>query len=235
MKKYLLLLTGITSIVFAANVNATENESFRIITISGKADKHTYVDLGLPSGTLWATCNVGANNATEPGNFYAWGETEPKEEYSWQTYKWTGKQKVINKYNNNQNYGNPDNKYVLDAEDDAATVNWGKKWRTPTSEELTELRIHCNWEWTRNYNGTGAVGRIGISKTNGNIIFLPAGGYRFSTNVKSENEDGGYWSSTLCENYSYRSYSFNFRDINVEWHHSRRFSGRNVRPVLIKK
>ncbi len=126
-------------------------------------------------------------------------------------------------------------KHVLDAEDDAATVNWGKKWRTPTNEELTELRIHCNWEWTRNYNGTGAVGRIGISKTNGNIIFLPAGGYRFSTNVKSDNEDGGYWSSTLCDNYYYRSYSFNFRDINIEWHHSRRFSGRNVRPVLIKK
>ncbi|MBR6106215.1 MAG: hypothetical protein IKP81_14305 [Paludibacteraceae bacterium] len=151
-------------------------------TVSGQTGGYNYVDLGLPSGTKWATCNVGATQPAEFGTYYAWGETSPKKDYSWDSYKWC-KNKELDKYGDPLDFtkyvtdsiqGSVDNKTVLEPEDDAATVYLGDKWRTPTESEMKELKNGCNWTWTNDYNGTNVAGMIGTSKTNGRTIFLPA-------------------------------------------------------------
>ncbi len=139
--------------------------------VSGTISDHDYVDLGL--SVKWATCNVGASSFTVYGDYFAWGETEPKEDYSWKTYMWcNGGYKTINKYR----YGF-DNETVLESLDDAATVNWGEKWRMPTIAELQELENNCTWEW-KIING---VNGYKITAKNNNWIFLPAAGYRDGT------------------------------------------------------
>jgi len=154
------------------------------------------VDLGLPSGTRWASCNVGATTPEDYGNYYAWGETAPKEEYSWENYKYcNGDLHKLTKYCTDASYGNngfTDNKMVLEPEDDAATVNWGRAWRMPTAAEVDELCSNCTCKWATQ-NGVG--GFLMTSKTNGNSIFLPAAGNCYDTNVN----DGfcSYWSSSL--------------------------------------
>ena len=112
-------------------------------------DDHEWVDLGLPSGTLWATCNVGANAPEEFGDYFAWGETAPKDYYDWDNYKWcNGNDSTLTKYCNDSTYGYNgfvDNKVELDPEDDAAYVNWGPSWRMPTLNQTQELWQDCTW------------------------------------------------------------------------------------------
>ena len=99
-----------------------------------------YVDLGLPSGTLWATRNVGATYPDDYGDYFAWGETEPKNNYDWNSYKWcNGSYTTLTKYCLNINYGVHDGLTELKLEDDAAYVNWGSSWRMPTHEQQQEL------------------------------------------------------------------------------------------------
>lgn len=112
------------------------------------------VDLGLPSGIKWASCNVGAEKPEDNGNYYAWGEVVPKEEYEWSTYKYGIGEQQLTKYCN-----------------DAAYVNWGNGWRMPTDAEWTELRSNCSWTAIR------GVGYQATSNINGNSIFFPAAGY----------------------------------------------------------
>ena len=104
------------------------------------APSHEYVDLGLPSGTLWATCNVGADTPESYGDYFAWGETEPKTTYDWSTYKYcVGEYDRLTKYCSDTTYGYngfTDDLYVLQPSDDAATVNWGEGWRTPKVRKL---------------------------------------------------------------------------------------------------
>ena len=149
------------------------------------------VDLGL--SVLWASCNLGASSPEEYGDYYAWGETETKDDYSWSTYKFktgTGLFSYFSKYNND------DNKRVLDSDDDAAHVKLGGKWRIPTHAECTELENNCTWTWTNDYNGTGVKGKI-VTASNGNSIFLPAAGYRDNTSLNDAESRGNYWSSSL--------------------------------------
>ena len=128
------------------------------------------VDLGLPSGIKWATCNVGATKPEEFGGYYAWGETEEKDDYSWGTYKWcNGSSTTMTKYCIDSSYGTVDNKTVLDLEDDVAHVKWGGSWRMPTRAEQEELRNNCTWTWTTQ---NAVNGYKVTSKTNGNSIFL---------------------------------------------------------------
>ena len=135
-------------------------------------DNHEWVDLGLPSGTLWATCNVGANAPEEYGDYFAWGETEPKEVYTWETYKWcNGNKDTLTKYCGSD--GSVDNKTELDPEDDAAYVNWGPSWRMPTKEHQQELIDNCTWVWT---TCNGVNGQL-VTGPNGNTMFLPAAGF----------------------------------------------------------
>lgn len=160
-----------------------------------------YVDLGLPSGTLWATCNVGAQNPWDYGDYFAWGETEPKDDYFWATYKYcNGSSSTMTKYCNKSDYGYngfTDELTVLQPEDDAATVNMGSNWRMPTEAEILELHDNCDWEWTSNYNGTGVAGRIVKSRNNSNSLFFPAAGYRGGTGLNGAGSYGDYWSSSL--------------------------------------
>ena len=197
-----------------------------------QTNNHEYVDLGLPSGTLWATCNVGANSPEEYGNYYAWGETEPKSVYDWSPYKWCkGSYDTLIKYNTNSSYGTVDNKTVLDLEDDAAHVNWGGDWRMPTQDEIKELwdSDNCTWSWiTQN----GVNGYRVTSKSNGNSIFLPAAGFRHRISLYEAGSCGGYWSSSLYSNDSCVAYFLNFYFGTWSFYSDYRIGGRTVRPVL---
>ena len=142
------------------------------------ADTMEAVDLGLPSGTLWATCNVGASSPEEYGGYFAWGETEEKTDYSWETYKWcNGSSTTLTKYCTSSNYGTVDNKTVLELSDDVAHVKWGGDWRMPTEEDIIELILKCSWE-IKTINGVKGWLVIG---GNGNSIFLTLGNYWTST------------------------------------------------------
>ena len=123
-----------------------------LITLSASAQtEYEYVDLGLPSGTLWATCNVGASSPEEFGDFFCWGETSAKDWYEYSTYKYCmGSHLTLTKYCNNSEFGYngfTDDKTVLDPEDDAATVNMGEDWCTPSPDQLNELK-QCTRKWT---------------------------------------------------------------------------------------
>ena len=153
---------------------------------------HEYIDLGL--SVKWATCNVGANNPEEYGDYFAWGEVEPKMEYNWRTYKWCeGVQNTQTKYCTNSSNGTVDNKTVLDKEDDAAAVNWGGAWRMPTKEEQDELHQQCTWTWTTQNGVNGYT----VTGSNGNSIFIPAAGYRGDSSLSFAGGYGYYWSSSL--------------------------------------
>ncbi len=171
------------------------NVGLRLVLV----DEHEYVDLGLPSGTLWATCNVGATKPEDYGDYFAWGETEPKDDYNWNTNKWgyydENSKLHITKYNTNSGYGPVDNKIELDTEDDAAYVNWGSSWRMPTMVQIKELINKCSWEWTTR-NGINGYRVIG---PNGNELFLPATGYRYNSSLYYSYFEGHYWSRDLYD------------------------------------
>ena len=203
------------------------------VTVSGKEGIYTYVDLGLESGTKWATCNVGATKPTGYGDLFAWGETKPKEVYSWNTYKWCkGSSSSMTKYCTNSDYGTVDNKKVLDAEDDAATANWGSAWRMPTKDEIEELLDGCSWEWVNDFNGSGVNGRLGTSKKNGATIFLPAAGYRDNTDLYYVGAAGSYWLSSLDAGCPSNAYDLDFYDGRIDWYDVSRDFGQSVRAVL---
>ncbi|MCQ2194044.1 MAG: fibrobacter succinogenes major paralogous domain-containing protein [Paludibacteraceae bacterium] len=201
-------------------------------TVSGKVAGHDYVDLGLPSGTKWATYNVGATKPTEYGDYFAWSETKPKAEYSWDTYKWLLDGSLYTKYRTDRKKRKVDNKTVLDAEDDAATANWGKEWRMPTAREIYELIDACKWKWVEDFMGSGVNGRLGTSKKNGATIFLPAAGYRGGTDLNDAGYYGYYWSSSLNEDYSYFANNLDFDGDYFYRGISYRSNGQSVRAVL---
>ena len=161
---------------------------------SPSQDEPDFVDLGLPSGTLWATCNIGATSPEDYGDYFAWGETEPKNDYTWETYKWcNGSDRTMTKYCTKSSYGTIDNKTELEPEDDAACAYWGPSWRMPSQEQINELMSHCSHESTT-LNG---VNGMLVTGPNGNSIFLPAaGGIEGSTRLDA-GLYGHYWSRTL--------------------------------------
>lgn len=189
-----------------------------------------YVDLGLPSGLLWATCNVGATTPEEYGYYFAWGETQTKSTYSWSTYKWcNGNYNTQTKYCTNSSYGTVDNKTVLDKTDDAAAVHWGGSWRMPTDAEWAELSQQCTWTWTTQ---NSVKGYKVTSKTNGNSIFLPAAGYRKDSSLYESGSGGNYWSSQLYTVIQERSWSWHFYSSSENrLVKSYRYYGQAVRPV----
>ena len=189
---------------------------------------HEWVDLGLPSGLKWATCNVGANTPEEYGDYFAWGETTTKETYNWSTYKWcNGSYDTQTKYCTNSSYGTVDNKTVLDKEDDAAAVNWGGAWRMPTDTEMTELRENCTWTWTAQNGVNGYT----VTGPNGNSIFLPAAGYRIDSSLYYVGSDGYSWSSSLYSDIPGYAYYLYFGSDNVSRYDNSRCCGQSVRPV----
>ena len=197
------------------------------------------VDLGLPSGIRWASCNVGATTPEGYGYYFAWGETESKKDYSWTTYKYANVGEryhyKFTKYCTDASSGDNgfiDNKTVLEPEDDAATANWGDVWRMPTDAEWTELREQCTWTYT---TLNGVYGYQVASKTNGNSIFLPVAGFRNGTSLYLQGTRGYYSSSSLLENYSDNVWIVTFNHEEVYRHSNNRNNGLSVRPVQDKQ
>ena len=203
-----------------------------------------YVDLGLPSGLKWAKCNLGASKPSESGDYYAWGETAPKTDYTWATYKWmqAGKSewKYITKYTiaDGQPWGIwydsdgnfiGDNKTVLVAADDAATANLGSPWRMPTYDEIKELFDNSTWIWTTQ----DGVNGYQVDGPNGNAIFLPASGNREDSGLSVAGTKGYYLSSSLsgakCD-YA-RAVIFDSGNYNYKGYSIIRKYGYSVRPV----
>lgn len=198
-----------------------------ISMVAPNENGHEYVDLGL--SVKWATCNVGATKPEEYGDYFAWGETLPKDYYDWSSYKWcNGTAYTLTKYNNSSTYGTVDDKTVLESADDAATTNWGGSWRMPTDAELTELRENCTWTWTQinSINGYNVT-----SNKNGNSIFLPAAGYCRDSLLYYAGNSGLYWSSSLYAGIPYDAYELNFDFESTERNDWGRDCGRTVRPV----
>ena len=221
------LVPGITFYVRAyalTDFGLAYGEEFSFTTIENS--DHDYVDLGLPSGRLWATCNVGAETPEEYGYYFAWGETQPKEYYDWNTYQYcNGYYNTLTKYCNNPYYGYngfTDNLTTLLPEDDAATTNWGLDWRMPTGEEWQELIENTTSTWTTQ-NGIG--GRL-FTSSNGNSMFLPAAGNYW----EYPGDMCDYWSSTLDPDNPSNAWNYSF-DMAYISEDGNRFAGLSVRPV----
>lgn len=197
--------------------------------ISGRNNGHGYVDLGL--SVKWSTCNVGASMPEGYGNYFAWGETSPKNLYFRENYKYMkGSSYTITKYCTDSEDGMIDLKSALELSDDVARVIWGGSWRIPTDEELNELRntLNCTWTWT---SKNGVKGYKVTSKINGNSIFLPAAGYRAQGTIASVGSSGHYWSSSLNTVNSYEAINMRFYEGVVEWGINSRYYGFPVRAV----
>ena len=186
-----------------------------------------YADLGL--SVKWATCNLGASNPEEYGDYYAWGETYTKMTYDWSVYLWcNGSYNSLTKYNTSSSYGRVDNKTFLDAADDVARAKLGGKWRMPTDAEWTELRSKCTWTWTTQ---KGVNGYRVTSKINGNSIFLPAAGSRDDASLGGAGSYGKYWSSSLNTGYPLDAWGVGFGSGRVSRSDYDRCGGFSVRPV----
>ena len=220
MKKQILL-----SIALGASVLCANAESI---------DGHEYVDLDLPSGLLWATCNVGANTSTEVGSLFAWGETSAKTEFTWENYKYGNAADSITKYcitTKNGKNGFTDGRTTLEDADDAAFVNWGSNWQTPTADDWCELKKNCSWEVICE-NTVAKYIKIS-SYTTGQTLQLPLDSHNY----------GAYWSSSLCNTDNYHSdeacqillYSMGMQErIGHCWANAERYLGKHIRPVRTK-
>ena len=201
-----------------------------------KPDTMEYVDLGLPSGTMWATCNVGASKPEEYGDYFAWGETTTKSYHDWSTYKWcNGSETTMTKYCTRSDYGYngfTDNLTELQPEDDAATANWGSGWQMPSFDQIEELlnSIYTTTEWTQ---VNGVNGRKVTSESNGNSIFLPAAGYRWDDELYRAGDDGYYWSRSLDPDLGYYACYLHFNSGYWYWDGNSHSYGQSVRAVRV--
>lgn len=180
------------------------------------ANGHEYVDLGLPSGLLWATCNVGATAPEAYGNYYAWGDIITKSNYTSSNYSTYNVQ--ITDISGNAQY-------------DAATANWGGDWRMPTKDEVNELRNNCTWTWTTQ----NSVNGYNVEGPNGNSIFLPAAGYYSYQSFKDAGTRGFYWSSSdYINDFGIVNYAVSLTIKSTSYNNggNDRGDGRSVRPVI---
>lgn len=205
---YLMLLVGLTTPSLYSQVDNNLCPD----------DQHPHmIDLGLPSGTKWACCNVDATKPEDFGGYYAWGETETKDSYEWETYTY---------YNDNDGF-------IFIGEDiagtqyDVAHVKWGGSWRMPTNEQQKELREYCSWTWTKQNGVNGML----VTGPNGGTVFLPAAGIRWDDGLYDEGEYGYCWSSSLYPYYEYYAYFLYFNSDYWYWYYDYRYGGFSVRAV----
>ena len=184
-------------------------------------DEHEAVDLGLPSGLKWATCNVGATKPEEGGYYFAWAEVAEKEDYIVTAYKWRNQSGSINKYTDN-------NSNVLEPEDDAAHVLWGESWRIPTQLECQELINNCKRTATTQ---NGVQGYL-FTGPNGNSIFLPICGFKSGKDI-ANTDKGYYWTRNLDSGRNTRAQDFYLTDVTAHSPYGviERWNGLTIRPV----
>ena len=193
-----------------------------------------YVDLGLPSGTKWATCNVGADKETDYGFYFAFGETKgyscftDAKAFNWGDYKFSvnGSNAKFSKYNNT------DGKKVLDLCDDAAYIHMGGKWHMPTDEQIRELIKNTENTWVTDYNNSGTNGRLFTSKRNGEKLFFPACGLRFAEGYYGLNKSGHFWSSSVDNNRNDCGRDLWFGTVGISTGNGNRILGLCVRGVF---
>jgi hypothetical protein len=229
MKKLFYILCCSIAVLFTACEKGEPSDKSNgdgSTSVSGVSEGHAYVDLGL--SVKWATCNVGAESPEDYGDYFAWGETQPKSYYDWSTYKWYNyNQDYITKYCTDSEIGTVDNKTILELSDDVANANWGGSWRMPTHEEIAELEKKCSCTWTTQ---NGVKGYKVTNKTNGNSIFLPAAGRRNNSSLHDAGS-GHYWSSSLNTDYPDDVWCVYFDSGSVVLAIAYRCYGRSVRPV----
>lgn len=211
---------------------------------AGTITPGTAIDLGLPSGTLWASCNLGATNPEDYGNYYAWGETEEKDYYYWDNYMCEDAECGTTKdpiyiWNGNKLYAD-----IAGSKFDVATSKWGPSWQMPSSTQMDELLNECIWTWCdgdkTKYNGTNIKGYIISSKVNNNKIFLPAAGNYYKDELLYENESCLYWSSSQFDGSAFEGenyYSNSNSAIGMDYNNKAtytdlRYYGQTIRPVM---
>ena len=215
-------------------ISISEIDSLRFVEVTAVpspelpsvTSQYVAVNLGLPSGIKWSSCNLGATTPEDAGAYFAWGEIEEKNNFNWENYIWcNGGDSCLTKYCVNKDYGAVDNKSILDIEDDAACKICGGNWRMPTVAEMQELIDNCTWEWTT----VNDVEGYNIIGSNGNRIFLPAAG--LNTYNAVENVGIGYYWSVSVSNEDNHSKGLSFDCEMKVCYNYKRFYGLTVRPV----
>ena len=210
------------------NVNSIRKITFRssleipgdsTVSLSCPDEHHPHpIDLGLPSGTKWACCNVEASTPDDYGGYYAWGETEEKLSFDWENYR---------HYDSSTEQCIHIGDDIAGTEYDVATVKWGDLWRLPSSEMFQELMDNCTFEWTSLNDVNGYL----FTGSNGGRIFLPAAGGCLYDALLLDGRDGNYWASTLDSEEKDNAFFLVFRSQFVQLQYSPRFLGLSVRPV----
>ncbi len=244
MKKMIFVMAAFSLLAFSlvsCGKDDTTDTTDTTVTPGGNTDPTTdpnyipdgFVDLGLPSRLLWATCNLGATAPEQYGDYYAWGETASKEIYTWATYvhcSGTSSEDMgaLLKYNTNGVYGAVDEKKTLESSDDAATAVLGAGNRMPSQEDWQELLSQTTSEWT---TVNDVRGRKFTSRTNGNTMFLPAAGYYGETVLSAVGDFGGYWSSSLYVDRPDGALFFRVTSSTADLTNRNRYFGQTVRAV----
>ena len=226
--KFIALATVFVAAFTLCSCSKDDDEE-EVVENNPKYENHEYVDLGLPSGTLWATCNVGANKPEEYGDYFAWGETEQKKtSYDWDNYKFV-KDGMQTKYRVDELGG--DIKEIL-PEDDAATVNWSSSWHMPSLDQIKEL-INSEYTTTEYTTLNDVKGLKITSKKNGKTLFFPAGGSRNNKELDDVGIGGVYWSCSYDSDLS--AFAMEFGSSTPYYERIVTRVGFLVRPILILK
>jgi hypothetical protein len=210
------------------------------IKSSSFISKHEFVDLGLSSGTKWATCNIGAETPNDYGKYFSWGEIRTKDLFDFTT-KWIKRKNdniIISKYCTKNSCGLVDNKTVLELSDDVAYNTWGQYWRIPSKADYIELIEECKWilikKYTSLFRKKNAIRGYKIIGPNGNNIFIPAAGFESLYYDETVDEGGLYWTNSLYSEDPESAYALLFNQRNLFVDKSFRYWGGSIRPVLKK-
>lgn len=233
IQNYLQIPQGFKAMIYLDDTNweTAWNTYYKLVPPGDGWDKQ-YVDLGLTSGLCWATQNIGATEPQEEGTHFAWGEVEPKEDYSYNTYRWANllKNNEYIKYVTDDWYGLIDFRTTLEPDDDAANVALEGKWHIPTQADVEELLRECTTEFGSYYGVNGYF----VTGPNGNAIFLPAVGIKEGTGYEASTRGGDYWTSSLYENNQGYAVTLSFSLTYIDIDDMKRTTGLAIRPVIHK-
>ena len=241
-----LLVAGVQTAWSQAGMLVWQNGSYQLFRVnnvdsvqfvsnaSQYAPAGEFVDLALPSGTLWANFNVGASSPEDYGDYFAWGETASKDDFSWESYQLaSGSSSTQNSYCMNSEYGTVDGKIMLRSNHDAATGNWGDNWQLPSMAQFDEL-VNSEYTTVKKTFQNDVYGMLITSNANGNSIFLPAAGIRMDTELFNDGSRAYYWSRELntTDSNSSLARDFSFTTTgNTPSDSKARCFGLSIRPV----